>query len=300
MYTALTRAPEKLLDWDKLTDMLKDFMADQSETSYLSMERVAKFWRKLVERFPELVEFLAVTDEETRDHFNSVAKTLFQDFYLKKKVEPLPLHKILNWRDRAPLAQWLAMAQDSDRRFFTSFMTDLIRIARGNDAAQPLEIKMKHSGKDTAFQERMSASRKLTKRQLTILREIEEGRDPLSHSSVVQTFGGAATAVRAALAIRDCASNRGEGGAGVMMSRAGLSGLFARKWASQVNNSQDSEENGSQGDDHLCLEPKAGASDEDTHNVVEIDYQAAENNQILELAQHPSHAKEAGTSGCEV
>ena len=203
VYTALTRAPEKLAEWDKLTDMLKDFMADQSETSYLSMERVAKFWRKLVERFPELIDFLALTDAQTREHFNLFAKALFQDFYLKKKVEPLQLYRFLNWRDRAPLAQWLAMTSDQDREFFTSFMTSLVRIARGDAVADSFSMKVRSKGKDSSFGRTLQRSQKLTRRQCTIVKEIEEGKDPLSHTAAAMRFRGATSVVRAAMAIRD-------------------------------------------------------------------------------------------------
>lgn len=142
LYRALVKEPRNVADWDCLTDMLKHFMSDQSETSYLSMGNKAKFWRNLVERFPELVDFLAVTDSSSRANFRQFAIALYKDFYLKKKVEQLPLFNVLNWRDRAALAQWLAMASDCEREFFTSVMEKLFRAAQGHEAAQQFQGKV--------------------------------------------------------------------------------------------------------------------------------------------------------------
>lgn len=43
-----------LLDFDKLSIMMCPFLSEDSHTSYLSQEMVAKFWRKLVASFPEV------------------------------------------------------------------------------------------------------------------------------------------------------------------------------------------------------------------------------------------------------
>lgn len=123
----MKKNPEHIHNWNKLTEMLKEYVSDQGECSYLSREPVAKFWRKLVDRFPELLDFLAVADKGQRDHFSAFATTLYQDFYLTNKIQKLPLFSVLNWRDRAAMAQWLAMAEESDREFFISFMRDLFK-----------------------------------------------------------------------------------------------------------------------------------------------------------------------------
>ncbi|GMH40106.1 hypothetical protein BSKO_08010 [Bryopsis sp. KO-2023] len=119
------------LDFDNLTDKLQAFMSDGSETSYLSTKNVAKFWRNLVEKFPELIDFLAIADESTRGHFVEFAKGLYTDYFLKKRVDCLQIHKVLNWRDMAPIAQWLSMCPESDRKFFTVFVARLFH--RGGD-----------------------------------------------------------------------------------------------------------------------------------------------------------------------
>lgn len=141
LYNAMKNNPELIENWDKLNEMLKDFMTDQSECSYLSGHPIAKFWRKLVDRFPELVDFLAVADEESRQHFNSFIITLYQKFYLTNKVTALPIFGVLNWRDRAPMALWLANASQSDREFFTSFMSDLF-VAVGMDPMSAFDQKV--------------------------------------------------------------------------------------------------------------------------------------------------------------
>ncbi|GMH36248.1 hypothetical protein BSKO_04116 [Bryopsis sp. KO-2023] len=144
---ALVGSPQNVREWDKLTDMLKDYMSDQSETSYLSMENVAKFWRKLVDRFPELVDFLAITDDSTRMHFAKFANALYTDYYLKKKVDSLQIFRVLNWRDRAALAQWLAQCDETDRRFFTRLMAKMFKTAHGDVMSQPLLKKMETCGR---------------------------------------------------------------------------------------------------------------------------------------------------------
>lgn len=141
LYSAFKNDPKLIADWGRLNEMLKDFMSDQSDCSYLSRHPVAKFWRKLVDRFPELVDFLAVADEDIRGHFISFITTLYRDFYLTNKVKTLPIFGILNWRDRAPMAQWLAMASKSDREFFTSFMSKLFE-AVGMDPISAFDEKV--------------------------------------------------------------------------------------------------------------------------------------------------------------
>lgn len=148
LYTALKNHPEHMKNWDKLDKMLKDFMCCQSECSYLSRDPVAKFWRKLVNRFPELVDFLAVANEESREHFTAFATTLYQGFYLTNKIEQLPICGILNWRDRAPMAQWLAMAGRKDREFFTSFMSDLFQSV-GRDPIPAFDEKVSKPSQDS-------------------------------------------------------------------------------------------------------------------------------------------------------
>lgn len=127
IYTALKSCPERMSQWDKLNYLLKDYMSDQAECSYLSREPIAKFWRKLVDRFPELVDFLAVASDDSRVHFRHFATTMYKDFYLTNKVKRLPILSVLNWKDRAPMAQWLARASNEDRRFFTTVMSDMFK-----------------------------------------------------------------------------------------------------------------------------------------------------------------------------
>jgi len=202
---------EMFMRWDKLSDMLTEYIADRSETSYLSLTPVAHFWRKLVERFPELVDFLAMTDEATRDKFKSFATKLYNDFYLKKKVERGPIYKMLNWRDRAPLAQWLAMAEEEDLQFFKELIIDMYK-SQHPKAAEEMERKIQEQGSHQVVDpyhcnQNASALCKLCcvhnfTRVLSdksqILEEISEGLGPLRHSAQKKILTQAIVATAAA------------------------------------------------------------------------------------------------------
>lgn len=55
LYQWLKSADEDmLLDFDKLSIMLSPYLSEDSYSSYLSQEIVARFWRKLVDGFPEV------------------------------------------------------------------------------------------------------------------------------------------------------------------------------------------------------------------------------------------------------
>ncbi|GMH42991.1 hypothetical protein BSKO_10913 [Bryopsis sp. KO-2023] len=146
LYRGLLGWDEGLMDWDRLTDKLQGYMSDGSETSYLSTKNIARFWRKLVDKFPELIDFLAITDDVTRTHFVEFTKGLYTNYFLKKRVDSLQIYRVLNWRDRAPLAQWLSMCPESDRQFFTVFMAGLFHRAQGENASDELVRKVNESG----------------------------------------------------------------------------------------------------------------------------------------------------------
>lgn len=139
IYNAVKNDKSLMSDWDKLTNLLADYMGDQSETSYLSMAPIAKFWRKLVDRFPELVDFLAVSDDETRENFRKFATNLYQNFYLTNKLIKLPIFSVLNWRDYGPMAHWLALSNNDDRRFLVTFMINLFKASNKEDIAHTLQ-----------------------------------------------------------------------------------------------------------------------------------------------------------------
>ena len=182
VYRCLRKHPEHIQKWDRLTDMLKDYMADDSDTSYLSTDPVAKFWRKLVDRFPELVDFLAVADEDSRNKFNDFATNLYRNFYLSKKIEPLPLIGVLNWRDYAPLAQWLAIAEKEEREFFLSFMGELFETAGMQEAADALNVKFRTGGPDPHLQHRREQTN-LARKGRRALIHMNSGSSPFRHSA---------------------------------------------------------------------------------------------------------------------
>ncbi|CAD7705209.1 unnamed protein product [Ostreobium quekettii] len=144
IYRALKNADaELLMDWEELSQMLADWMSNDSFTSYLSLEVVARFWRKLVGGFPEIVDFLAIADEESLTHFREFIEVLYKDFYVKKHVQSRSLHGHLNWKDRGPMALWLAMAPIQDRAFFAGFMTEAFKRVHGAQAEASLKARMR-------------------------------------------------------------------------------------------------------------------------------------------------------------
>lgn len=177
----LHKDPKMIEGWDKLTNMLKDYISDQSVTSYLSMDPVAKFWRKLVDRFPELVDFLAVTDQKKRESFNAFATELFRNYYLTNKIHRLPLIEVLNWRDYAPMAQWLAIASEREREFFVEFVSELFRIDGKRDDAEMLTIRSQSSGSEILHKRPQSGVLSNEKRRA--MESLEYNSDPLRHSS---------------------------------------------------------------------------------------------------------------------
>lgn len=254
LYGALKNADADMMSrWDKLSDMLKDYMADQSETSYLSLKPVASFWRKLVERFPELIDFLAVADESTREDFKSFVTKLYKDFYLKKKLERLPIFRVLNWRDRAPMAQWLAMAQEEDLVFFRQLMVDLYKSAQCEEVAHLIESKVREQGRhDVKGVENVFGGSKVGRlcgldkfarvvstNKAFILEEISEKRGPLRHNAQKQIIAQAMVAT-AAVKFKAGSQRRilpGADGlkpfAGSVYSTQPLDGLNGLKWGNQ-------------------------------------------------------------------
>eukprot|EP00803_Ostreobium_quekettii_P003820 evm.model.scf_1223.3 EVM.evm.TU.scf_1223.3 scf_1223:28111-38337(+) len=201
VHGALTKTGEEmLLRWDKLSDMLENYLAESSETSYLSASPIACFWRKLVKRFPELIDMLAVADPTTRSEFKDFVTTLYNDFYLRKHVEIVPIFRVVNWRDRAPLAQWLAMAQENELVFFRELVADMYR-AQSPLVAEAMERKiLEGSGSDTSdafrkgtgswslhkvFMDKFSG---ILDDKGQVLKEINGHRGPLRHTAKVLTI----------------------------------------------------------------------------------------------------------------
>ena len=182
IFKAIKNRPDLIQDWDKLADMLKEYMSDQAETSYLSMKPTAAFWRKLVDRFPELVDFLAVADRTSLQHFSDFTTLLYRNFYLSKKLVSLPLMKIVNWKDYAPMAQWLAIAPKEDREFFIDYISRMLRVAGDEDAADLLESNLKSGGRETEPFSHID-EKKVSRRKRWILHNVACGCHPLKHSA---------------------------------------------------------------------------------------------------------------------
>lgn len=182
LYRRMTTRPGFINEWDKLTKMMDRFMSEQSDVSYLSINPVAKFWRKMVTCFPVLVDFLAAADEEMRQHFEAFATSLFRDFYLTNKVVPLPLKKILNWRDHASISRWLATAPPDDRKFFVEYVVQMFRTVGDNEAADALESMYLNEGFDPRLEKRYFL-KQVSEKGYEILQHFFNGSQPFAHSA---------------------------------------------------------------------------------------------------------------------
>lgn len=139
LYNAIRNEKELIGGWRELTVMLAKYICDESETSHLSKAPVATFWRKLVKKFPELVDFLAVTDDETRRSFMTFIDSLYKYFYLPKKVIDLPIYSVLHWTDYGPMAQWLALTSGAEREKFLDYLNRLFIACGKHEMAQTLQ-----------------------------------------------------------------------------------------------------------------------------------------------------------------
>ncbi|GMH36070.1 hypothetical protein BSKO_03938 [Bryopsis sp. KO-2023] len=110
---------ETLMDFDKLSVMLQPYLSEDSYSSYLSQEIVARFWRKFVSSFPEIIDYLLTVDESSRTHFCQFSLVLYRGFFLRHYAKGARFHSLIDWKDRAALAQWLALSSYEDRQFFT-------------------------------------------------------------------------------------------------------------------------------------------------------------------------------------
>lgn len=136
-----------------------------------------------MDRFPEIVDYLAVVDDKTRDQFRNFVNNLYKDFYLTNKVVSLPLMKVLNWRDRAPMAHWLTTASQSDREFFLKTLSKMFRSSGQETTANILDAKMEHGGTDPDLESRLQDAKINGKRKATLGR-ITSGSSPLDHPAL--------------------------------------------------------------------------------------------------------------------
>lgn len=192
VYVCMKKNPALMDKWHKLSNMLKDFMCDQSESSYLSMDPSAKFWRRLVDRFPEVVDFLAVVDSKTRQPFVDFATCLYRKYYLSNKVQRLPLLDKLNWRDYAPMAQWLAITSSEEREFFVDLLSRMFEADGDIVSANLLRGKV-DEGSEGASLALLFKGRKLSKKQRWILDTLNRGSSPFTHSASSNAVSSAAT-----------------------------------------------------------------------------------------------------------
>jgi len=184
VYKCMQIDPSFAKDWDKLTSLYFGFLSRHSSASYWSLRPSAKFWRRMVNQFPEVVDFLAVADEETLNHFNNIATSLYKDFVLANQVLPLPLMKLLNSRDRAPMAHWLSVASKKDKQFFVATIRRMLVTIGYQSIADSMNMKLELNGQDVFLKERI-ARRHMKKKQKKSMQLIASGSSPLDRPSIV-------------------------------------------------------------------------------------------------------------------
>ncbi|CAD7699005.1 unnamed protein product [Ostreobium quekettii] len=131
----------KLLQFDRLAAMLGNYLCDDAHCSYLSLETAAKFWRNLALAFPELIDFLAMSSEEDRGQFVHIVEVLYRNFFLTKQIGEDNLWSHIDWKDRAALMQWLAIASQEERQLFGSMIADGVRHNTADAAGERLARK---------------------------------------------------------------------------------------------------------------------------------------------------------------
>lgn len=73
-----------------------------SEVSYLSLKKVGRFWRYLLQNFPETIDFLASVEQQQRDHFNGFVEALYESFFDSSDEFRVQLFGIIKVRGSLP------------------------------------------------------------------------------------------------------------------------------------------------------------------------------------------------------
>jgi len=130
---------EELIEFDVLSEKFGPFLADNNDTSYLSLTEVALFWRTLCDAFPEILDYLIAASDESREHFLKFANEMFMTFYSGHSSSmPSMLWKVVVPQDRAALAQLLAVADSDDRQFIVSMLGTAFSHVYGEEEARYL------------------------------------------------------------------------------------------------------------------------------------------------------------------
>ncbi|GMH43897.1 hypothetical protein BSKO_11831 [Bryopsis sp. KO-2023] len=153
LYHWLKNADEAtLLEFDRMSVVLRDYLGDDSYLSFLSMEIVARFWRKMVKAFPEIIDFLAMADGDAHDAFTHFVDVLYRDFFVRSFVASDSFHSLVEWKDHAPIAQWLLICSEEERKRFANLMA----------SAYKSHVHQKHGKKEA-------------ERAMTMLRRVQSG-----------------------------------------------------------------------------------------------------------------------------
>eukprot|EP01025_Chloroclados_australasicus_P059138 TRINITY_DN7465_c1_g1_i4.p1 TRINITY_DN7465_c1_g1~~TRINITY_DN7465_c1_g1_i4.p1 ORF type:complete len:580 (-),score=42.66 TRINITY_DN7465_c1_g1_i4:339-2078(-) len=124
---------EELAQLNTLAMELAEYVSNESDTSYLSLTKTGRWWRFLSQRFPEVIDFLAVVDDDTRAHFIKFVEVLYQYFFRHKGSNNI--YEMITWEDRAAVAQWLALASDESRQLYNNVVKTSFRYAKGEKVA---------------------------------------------------------------------------------------------------------------------------------------------------------------------
>eukprot|EP00803_Ostreobium_quekettii_P000992 evm.model.scf_3066.1 EVM.evm.TU.scf_3066.1 scf_3066:12507-14687(-) len=97
--------------------------------------------------FFQLIDFLAMANEEGRSQFVHLMETLYRNFFLTKQMGEDNLWSHIDWKDRGAMMQWLAIASADDRRLFGDMIADGVRHNASNAAAERLARKLEQHAK---------------------------------------------------------------------------------------------------------------------------------------------------------
>lgn len=70
----------------------------------------------------QIIDFLAGADDDALDSFSHFVDVLYRDFFVYGSVYSDTLHTLVEWKDHAPLAQWLLICTKEERQRFAELM----------------------------------------------------------------------------------------------------------------------------------------------------------------------------------
>lgn len=126
------------LELAALSDSMAEHVSPHGDTSALSLREIGVFWRRVLGAFPEVVDFLAVTDDETHASFVKFMKVLFSDF--GSSAGPHRISSMIVPQQHAAFAHWLATADGDELKVFNRVVALMLGAAAG-DAGHGIHLE---------------------------------------------------------------------------------------------------------------------------------------------------------------